>query len=185
MSWLRRDAQIIVMQIVDPDVLKEFDCGDSQCNKRVLRDATDPTTVKYIFLSDDGKAVTTYASLSCSGVQKPVIPFVDLPIGEVPTPSIVSAVEIDYFVTDKRFQGKLINTSNSDFTTYSMDAFSAMVERVKEIAAAYAGVRAIVTYSVPKAEHFYEKCGMTRMPSDYIGRQDEFIKDCVPMILYL
>lgn len=183
MSIFRKSGQTTVVKQLDPEELIGFDCGDVHCNKRILRDAADPHTVKYLFVSDEGEQITTYASLSCSGVQKPVIPFAELPIGEVPTPSIISAVEIDFFATDKRFQGKRLEEGKLD--TYSTYAFKKLVDRVKDMAETYAGVKAIVTYSVPRAEHFYEKCGMTRMPTDYIGRQDEFVKDCIPMILFL
>ncbi len=93
----------------------------------------------------------------------------------------VPAVEIDYFAVDEEYRSLKLDEDSNRYETISKAFFLYMLEHIKKISIEQVGATHICLYAVPKAVHFYERCGFEPFEAYMNADELPFLENCIPM----
>lgn len=174
------EYQISVKRITEIDSAKiiEFNCGNPSLNKFFRGDLPNfRNSVTYVFYDDENDMIVGFGAICCNAIQVSIRD----PKGGYTTN--MPAIDIDYFAIDEHYRGIVFEEGQPSRETLSSALFKFLLKLCIDISKKYIGATVISLYSVPRAEHFYSRCGFRRFDDYMLSDEKPFFDGCVPMLM--
>lgn len=153
-------------------LLDNFTCGNRQIDLDVRKLLNDPKTVTNLVINANNNDVVCVYSLSCSGY------VVTLQNKNY----IYPAVEIKYFVIDKKYQNiPFYRFDDNDDDCISHKIFCKVIATINNITDQYCGADKIILYSTDVGVKFYARSGFVDFKSYMMRNDDSYLDGCTPM----
>jgi len=159
---------------------RHFDCEQDSINEHIYDKALDAYSTTYIFIDDGCDRMICFCTFSCSGVMELTDTDNDVFIARENF-RVTSAMEINYFAVDKRYQHLPFEPSSEKGDTLSRYLLNYMQKHLCQIAANHIGAERIILYAVPKAKRFYMGCGFRPFEGQMTGQGWDYVQGCPPM----
>lgn len=176
------DVQIDVLDVseVDDRVLKSFCCGNESIDSFLQNDAKGSTAKTFVFVDTSANEIVAFTSFECSAIMYAVEDDNDVMLASE-RHGLISAIEIDYFAVNVKYQHLLYKEEPDAKQTLSCQIFRYVVQHLVDIASNVIGAEYIVLYSVPQAKSFYERNFFNAFDYEMIGSADPYLEGCKPM----
>ena len=131
-------------------LLEKFNCDNPSIDKYFTEDAlNDRQSTTYLFINKDEEDIVAAFTIYCSGV---------IDRSNPANRNILSAIEICYFATNKKYQ-KLPYSENKNDRTLSHQLICFCINYIREVPCSYCAASILILYSVPDAVKFYSNAG--------------------------
>ncbi len=161
---------------IDVSLLEKFKCEYTAISRFVKKECMETQEdVTYFFIDEENNRIIGVCAISCSGIST-----ID-DLGGVSYRTSLPSVEIDYFAIDEEYRNIPYSPESTRYDTLSKALFFNMLVQIRIISKEYVGATHIQLYSVPKAVHFYERCGFEPFDGFMLRENDPHSSTCKPM----
>ncbi len=140
---------------------------------------SDKTSVTYLYIDTDADELISCVTVACSAIFNE-----EDDQEEQQFSTILSAMEIKYFATNKTYQHIPYSEDDKNISLSDM-MFDFMLQTLKDISQNVIGAAKIVLYSVKRAVSFYERHDFKDFGNTMYGDRGYYVSGCKPMYLDL
>ena len=155
-------------------ILASFSCGNDAIDNYFRNQIKDDANVCYIYRDKRSQAVVGAAAVCCSGII----------LENHHAIQLAPAIKIEDFAVSSAYQDTYFPGSDPGEMFYLSDAFLCeLIVNLRSAAEETVGARYIILYSVPDAEHFYERNFFEKFSDVMSPERTWYIEGCIPMLL--